>query len=133
MRQIEFDRLVEEVEQAFEKSEIKKHVESAGKNPWYYDICTRIVPQCVLIVGFNPGAKQNYDHERQSQFPEKTFMESLSDQGSMCRVGKYLKKYLSQHIIEDIGQTNYCFFRSKNADQITRGTFNFAARSSCVS
>ena len=100
MTQIEFDRLVEEIEQAFEKSEIKKHVENAGKNPWYYDICTRIVPQWVLVVGFNPGVKQNYDHERQNQFPDKTFMESLSDQGSMCRVGKYLEKYFSQHIKE---------------------------------
>lgn len=119
MTQIEFDRLVEEVEQAFEKSEIKKHVENAGKNPWHYDICTRIVPQRVLVVGFNPGVKQNYDHERQNQFPDKTFMESLSDQGSMCRVGKYLEKYFSQHI-KEIGQTNYCFFRSETAGQIQR-------------
>ncbi len=118
MTQIEFDSFVEEIEQAFEKSEIKKHVESAGKNPWYYDICTRIVPQRVLIVGFNPGVKQNYEHERQNQFPEKTFMKSLSDQGSMCRVRKYLEEYFSQHIIEEIGQTNYCFFRSENAGQI---------------
>lgn len=125
MTQADFDELIGEIERGFESSRIKNVAELAGEQ-WCYDVCTRINPQRILVVGFNPGAGSIPCFDRQREMCNYGFLESCDrkEQGSLSRIVRYLEKY-KEHIsssfdLQDIGQTNYCFFRSKNAGQITR-------------
>jgi hypothetical protein len=67
--------LLEVTARQFEKSQIKrialeKHVD------WNYSVCeTRLVPNNVLIVGFNPGTGKQKEVPLLRAKPEKSFLE----------------------------------------------------------
>ena len=112
--------LLAATELQFNRSQIKVDAETCAKK-WMYNIAaTRIVPQSPLILGFNWGAQEN---ERYTPMvANKTFLELLngSDLGSMRRLRPYLVEYLHMDDpgLEKVGQSNYCFFRSKRDGEI---------------
>lgn len=88
----------------------------------YNVAATRIIPRNPLILGFNWGAQQE---ERYTPVVvDKTFLELLNgnDLGSMKRLQRYLVEYLCMDdlALEKVGQSNYCFFRSKRDGEIVK-------------
>ncbi len=129
MTQTDFDTLVNEIKRAYAVSDIKRYADEHGYNrySWTWGICTRINPHSVLILGFNPGAKDNEFHSPQVKLCNEGFLDTCNkvngqDAGSLVRILSFLKKYpkyFPPSIIEQMGQANYCFFRSQNSGQIT--------------
>lgn len=106
---------------AFAGAPIKRLAQELGTH-WYYSICaTRITPARPLLIGFNWGASAQGGHEPQREMPTRTFEQLLDQQelGSLARIMPYLKRHLPDVDLSEIGQTNFCFFRSKTEDQIT--------------
>jgi hypothetical protein len=120
--QQQLQELLIATEQQFNRSRIKAAAEQAGKK-WMYNIAaTRITPQNPLILGFNWGAEEK---ERYTPVLEdKTFLNSLNanDLGSMKRLRRHLVQYLhmDDDAMENVGQSNYCFFRSKSDGEIVK-------------
>ena len=122
MTEGEFRHLLEETRKAFEISYIKQFAEGqCPKLEWYYSVCaTRIEPERLFILGFNWGAKDGECYCPQKNYPSESFMElGYNELGSLDRVKPWLSKYLPEKDLKEIGQSNFCFFRSKRADQIT--------------
>lgn len=127
MTQTDFDLLVKEIKLAYASSDIKKrYADEKGLN-WHWDVCTRIIPHSALILGFNPGAKDKECYKPQMEPCNEGFLDVCNgrnghDAGSLSRLLSYLGKYpkfFPQSVIEQMGQANYCFFRSQNAGQIS--------------
>jgi len=121
MTSTEFSDLFARTKEAFDRSHVKAIAEAEGEQ-WHYSICsTRIVPGSALIVGFNWGAQSEARYDPQCKIPEKTFSTLLKEPGelgSFIRIKKYLETYLPRTELDNIGQTNYCFFRSRIDSQI---------------
>ena len=114
----DFKHLMNLIKNAYVDSDISKHCQKENLN-WSYSICsTKIVPNNPLIVGFNWGAEDSISYQPQ-EIPSKSFEGIYNDLGSFKRVVPFLKEYISDDVITTIGQTNYCFFRSKIESQIT--------------
>lgn len=136
MSEITFNELASLVSDAFGNSNIKHFCESKGY-VWNYSIeATEIIPNNPLIVGFNWGASMvlNADgvfepYPPQTQRETKKFMDMKSDElGSFIRVQAYLKDYLPEDQLEDIGQANFCPFRSHKANQISEEDLKFCSQ-----
>ena len=106
---------------AFDASDIKRQAE-AQKTYWGYSICaTRILPGATLIIGFNwgVGGKGAIYHAQQTQPTESfTVIRDKKELGSLARIVGRLNSYLPG-AIENIGQSNFCFFRSPYARDIS--------------
>lgn len=113
-----FLRLLDETRAAFEKSQIRRIAEDAGKN-WRYSVCaTRINVDSPLILGFNWGARVGEEYPPQVILPTESFLElPRKDLGSLSRIIPLLHEFLGEDAAR-IGQSNFCFFRSKKEDQI---------------
>lgn len=123
MRDSEFQELLEMTRQAYDKCDVKK-IEAKLGGSWAYSICaTRIVPNQPLLLGFNWGAKKGCPHKPQSEIPKESFIDLFRARklGSMQRIFPYMKKYFPNQQIAEIGQSNYCFFRSDLESQISDG------------
>ncbi len=119
MTETDFRNILEETRKAFDASDIKQC--APKETPWYYSVCaTRITPGRLLILGFNWGAESNEPYQPQDVLPSKSFMEiDNKELGSLGRVKLYLRKYCLADL-EDVGQSNFCFFRSKHASGISQ-------------
>lgn len=117
----DIQRLFIETKTAFEKSSIKNFAVANNLN-WHYAISpTRLTTGNNVIVGFNWGAADNCAYKPQTQIPAKSFKE-LYDQkelGSFQRLYLPLKEFFPHEDIDNCLQTNFCFFRSKEENQIT--------------
>ena len=117
MNKENFTNLLEATKKAYNKSDIKKiHPD------WSYSICaTRIVPNKPLILGFNWGVNKQFKYKPQAEIPVTSFMEiENEDLGSMARIKQYLEKFLlNKKDLLEIGQSNFCFFRSEKENQIS--------------
>jgi hypothetical protein len=113
-----FFRLLDETKVAFEKSKIRTWAQAAKMN-WEYSVCaTRIDLDSPLILGFNWGARAGETYQPQMLMPTKSFLElPKSDLGSLSRIIPLLHEFLGEDALR-IGQSNFCFFRSKTAGQI---------------
>lgn len=112
--------LLNRIELAFNQSDIKAYCE-ANNLKWFYDLCaTPIIPGAPLIVGFNWGAAKGMEYKLLS--PQERFIDLHNKKylGSMSRIVPYLTQYFSEEILEIIGQTNFCFFRSAKGYQISK-------------
>ena len=126
MTQTDFDTLANEIERAYASSAIKRYADEHHYS-WHWDLPTRIIADSVLILGFNPGAKANVSYPRQVKPSTGGFLDACNklngeDAGSLVRIRSYLEKYqkyFPEDVIKQMGQANYCFFRSKNSGQIT--------------
>lgn len=119
MTKTDFRDILEETQKAFDASDIKQRAPKEA--PWHYSICaTRITPDRLLILGFNWGAESNEPYQPQDVLPTKSFLEiDNKELGSLGRVKPYLRRYCSADL-EDVGQSNFCFFRSKHASEISQ-------------
>jgi len=109
--------LFRKVDAAFNESDIKKYAEK-NNFQWNYSITsTPIHKNGLLLVGFNYGAGKDFRYEKLIEIPEKNFIDQ--DLGSFRRVIPYLEKNYSKDQIQNIVQTNYCFFRSKTESEIS--------------
>lgn len=112
--------LFSKTKRAYEESDIKKYAIKNHKTEWYYSLSsTRTEEIRTLIVGFNWGVDQKGRHERQTEIPKEGFFD-LTDLGSFKRVKPFLKEYLPHGELDNIGQTNFCFFRSEEESQISK-------------
>ena len=135
MKQTDFDSLVKDIKLAYASSDIKRYADEKGLN-WHWDIWTRIIPDSVLILGFNPGAAKDTDYDPPIKPCNEGFLDVCegrndNDAGSLSRLRSYLGKYpklFPPSVIEQMGQANYCFFRSQNAGQISDTAFSFASQ-----
>lgn len=119
MTRHDFIALLDETRIAFEKSGIKAYSNEKDK-VWHYSVCaTPLKPDRLLLIGFNWGARTGEKYEPQLDMPEKGFMEMANkDLGSFKRVKRYLKQYCPGDLNE-VGQSNFCFFRSEKDGQIS--------------
>lgn len=113
------NKIEKEIKIAFNKSDIKILAENENKK-WYYSLCTS-KPKMgqPLIIGVNWGAgKEDYLPQNIENLPSKT---NWDEMGSLTRIKSYIEKKFS-HIIDvnEINQTNYCFFRSEKENQLTK-------------
>lgn len=116
-----FSRLLAKIKTAYDSSDIKKYCEKNG-HQWAYELCaTKITNNKPLIIGFNWGAASDGDYPPQKDYPTATFDDLFrkKDLGSFSRVVPYCNQYISPSFIHEAGQSNFCFFRSQRADQIT--------------
>lgn len=117
----DIEKLFEDTLAAFNKAPIKRYADEQNLK-WYYSISsTKLTPNTNVIVGFNWGAGINFPHEAQTEAPKENFKDLFdkNDLGSLQRVYKPLKAYLPEEDIDNCVQTNFCFFRSKNENEIT--------------
>ncbi|MDZ4698264.1 MAG: hypothetical protein SH809_01050 [Rhodothermales bacterium] len=118
MTEDQFTRLLAEVDIAYNQSDVKQN--HGGKN-WHYSLsATPLKPECILLLGFNWGASKTDCHSPQPSMPVRPFMEmSNGDLGSFARIRSMLPEYFSAKELEDIGQSNFCFFRSSKEHEIS--------------
>lgn len=121
MTDAEFLELLTATKEAFEKSDIRRVAEQCGRRWFYHVAATRIVPGRPLLLGFNWGASKRADYHEPVSPPRDTFRELLEarELGSFARLAPYLVKHLPDVPFAEFGQSNYCFFRSETADQIS--------------
>ncbi len=106
---------------AFDKSDIKRFGEDNNLK-WFYAIsATRLTVDNNAIVGFNWGASSNENYQPQTIIPTETFRQLYDKKwlGSLQRIYEPLKEYFPYEDIDNCVQTNFCFFRSKEENQIT--------------
>lgn len=117
MNPSQFSALLEETRIAFEQSDIK----NCQNPPWNYSItATPIKKDRLLLIGFNWGAAEGKPYSPQTAIPQNWFMEMAGKElGSFSRVQSMLERHCPDDL-EEVGQTNFCFFRSANESQITQ-------------
>ncbi|MGI8738709.1 MAG: hypothetical protein ACR2KU_03380 [Gammaproteobacteria bacterium] len=109
--------LLAEVRNAYEALDIKTLCLTEGLE-WNYSLVTTSgVRNAPLIVSFNWGAASGKRYRPQERLQEEFLDEQ--DPGSLVRILPYLKKYLPLEQLANFSQTNYCFFRSHKANQIS--------------
>jgi ribonuclease R len=115
----ELSTLLNNVGDAYEKSEIKRK-QSMLNCSWGYSLITgSCVPKAPLIIGFNWGARAGQVYKCQ-QVITPSLLE-IDDLGSLARVIPYIKEYFPGALLENMSQTNYCFFRSPKQSDISEG------------
>jgi len=116
----DFRDLLKDTDAAFNQSDIKEYAQQNNFS-WAYSVsATKIVPNNILILGFNWGAEHGYEYSPQRELPKCSFMElKQEDFGSLKRILPYLRKYIPEDKVINIGQSNYCFFRSRKESQIS--------------
>jgi membrane protein YdbS with pleckstrin-like domain len=117
----DIQHIITETSIAFDKSPIKKFATDKGLN-WYYSISsTRLTTDNNVIVGFNWGAADNFNYQPQTEIPTENFKDLYDKKwlGSLQRIYEPLKEYFPYEDIDNCVQTNFCFFRSKEENQIT--------------
>lgn len=109
---LKLEKLLGDVKAAYDKSDIKKLEPN-----WSYALITGSLEQNKpLLIGFNWGAAENKKYSPQDSCTAKSL--DKEDLGSMKRVFSFCEKY-KRGLLNQASQTNFCFFRSKSADQIT--------------
>jgi len=108
--------LLTDLEEAYSKSEIRKHCIDNGYEWFYSLVSSSLQPGGPLILGFNWGASKDEKYKPQKSISKTDF--SKEDVGSLSRIFPYCKKYFGSEFISKITQSNYCFFRSKTEKQI---------------
>jgi len=85
---------------------------------WHYSLCNS-VPKIgqPLIIGFNWGIESNYKKQTISDLNTEI---DWSELVNLKEIKPYLEKYFIKHPITNYNQTNYCFFRSKKQNQISK-------------
>lgn len=117
MNELNTEDLFEELDAAFEKSDIKQLAEM-NRCEWNYSLTsTPLYQNSLLLIGFNPGAAKDYPYSKQSSLPEENFL--LQDLGSFRRIVPFLKMYYPDETIAKIVQINYCLFRSSKESEIS--------------
>lgn len=115
------EQLFKDTQIAFDKAPIKKY--ASDKNlKWHYSISSTILKtNSILIIGFNWGASSDQKYDPQNCIPIVNFKDlyEQKDLGSLQRIYQPLKKYFPEDEIENCVQTNFCFFRSSEENQIT--------------
>lgn len=128
MKQNEFNKLLKQTEEAFDKSDIKKYAEENDLK-WNFSVCsTRIIPNNILILGFNWGVGKDpktgklCNYNPQSQMPVNSFKYLYENNhlGSLQRIVPCLENYMNSEQLSKIGQSNFCFFRSRYSKQISK-------------
>ena len=110
--------LFDDTKLAFLKSDIKKFAE-ANNLQWNYSIsATPLTKNNTVIVGFNWGASSEGDIPQLAP-PTRNFKSLYDELGSFKKVDSSLRKYFSDTEIDNCVQTNFCFFRSKEENQIS--------------
>lgn len=111
------DELLHELEIAYAESDIKKYCLEEG-HEWFYSlVATNLEQNGPLVLGFNWGARQNEKYKPQTFIEKSNF--AKTDVGSISRTFPYFRKYFGSDFLSKASQSNYCFFRSKNENQIT--------------
>lgn len=109
--------LLEDLEKVFEKSDIKQF---CNKNDyqWFYSlITTTLKPGGPLVLGFNWGASNGVSYRPQKAIEQSDF--ENEDVGSLSRIFPFCRKYFGDDFLSRVTQSNYCFFRSKEENQIS--------------
>lgn len=117
----DIQQLFTDTRNAFDKSSIKRFATENGLT-WNYSISsTLLTADNNVIVGFNGGATDNYDYPPQTEIPPDNFKDLYDKKwlGSLQRIYEPLKQYFPYEEIDNCVQTNFCFFRSKEENQIT--------------
>lgn len=98
---------------AWDESDIKK------KHPeWAWSLAaTQLYTDSLVIVGFNWGAATNEQYEPQVILPDQPWPKQ--DLGSLSRTIPYLRKHFPDVDLDQVVQTNYCFFRSHEESEIS--------------
>lgn len=116
-----FNDLLAKTKSAYDLSDIKKHCDKEG-HQWFYSLCaTKIIVNKPLIIGFNWGAGSGVSFAPQMDYPTESFYDLHKKKwlGSLSRIIPYCEKYISKEFACEAGQSNYCFFRSYQEDQIS--------------
>ena len=118
----EFQNLLEQIQVAYEKSDIKKYAIKENKE-WYYSLfgSNPYIKNPILLVGLNFGAS-NEDFEAQT-IEGINLLKPFSemDGNDLGKAFLRLKNYISNYDeidIKDIVWTNYCFFRSYGREDL---------------
>lgn len=113
----QLQQLLQLVGEAYDASDVKKNYPE-----WSYSLCaTRIEPRAPMILGFNWGAAKGHTYTPQDSIPPETFMDLYhnGNLGSLRKIVRYLETYFPEDEVGRIGQSNFCFFRSKIENQIS--------------
>lgn len=117
MLKTKLSQLLDNLTEVYQLSDINKYCLREG-HKWAYSLISGpCVTSSPLLIGFNWGASKGETYEPQTIIEENQWANE-KELGSMARVIPYLRKYFSEIEINNISQTNYCFFRSKIENQI---------------
>jgi len=112
--------LLDQLEDVYQKSEIRSVAAAAEGHEWAYSlIAGACQPGAPLVIGFNWGANEHTDYEPQTTIDRTPWQ--TGDRGSLIRILPYVSRYFPDIRLDEISQTNYCFFRSKKESQIRPG------------
>ena len=113
--------LLEKTKAAYDLSDIKRYCDREG-HKWFYSLfATKVTENMPLIVGFNWGAAHGVSYAPQLNCSHESFSNLYKEKrlGSLARIIPYLHKYMPGVSYTEMGQSNYCFFRSHQECQIT--------------
>lgn len=116
--------LYKRIEAAFNQSDVKKYAEDHHEKWFYCLTSTKLTSNTTVIIGFNGGAKKDcpYRPQNSAEYPNKSFKDlyDMKDElGSFSRIYNCLKQYLPKEDIDNFVQTNFCFFKSNNENEIS--------------
>jgi len=116
-----FNELLYEVRQVYFLSDVYN---TYKEKEWYYSVTgTKFTKNKPIIVGLNWGVDNNWikkgnKYSPQCNYPFSTFEGLYDDLGSFKRTISLFHKYFPSAL--NGMQTNLCFFRSENENQITK-------------
>ena len=109
--------LLGDLEKVFEKSDIKQFCHEKDYQWFYSLITTTLKTGGPLVLGFNWGASNGVRYNPQKTIEQSDF--EKEDVGSLSRIFPFCRKYFGNEFLSRISQSNYCFFRSKEENQIS--------------
>ncbi len=116
--QAELSELLNELESAYSRSDIKEYCLINGHDWFYSLVSTTLEKDGPLVLGFNWGASEGEKYKPQCEIKKSNFL--TEDVGSLSRIFPYCRKYFGDDFLSKITQSNYCLFRTKKESQITQ-------------
>ncbi len=118
----ELQELFNDTKIAFEKSPIKKFADDKSAK-WAYTISSTELQQGKnLLVEFNWEVESKQKYTAQEFIPTINFkgLHLNKELGSLQKIYRPLLEYFPAEEIDDAVRSNFCFFRSKQEDQLTQ-------------
>lgn len=108
--------LLGKLDQIYDKSDIKKFCIKENLKWGYSLVTTPMERGAPLILGFNWGASQGYQHQNETLIKKTHFKDE--ETGSLKRIIPFIRQHFGEDYLVKTSQSNYCFFRSKTEAQI---------------
>lgn len=119
-----FQRLLQRVRAAFERSDVKRRQESLDES-WHYSICALpLRPGQPLLLGLNWGADRHARHTPQLMEPQRGAFAEVQNWNFIRRSDGLLRRYFAP--VQELNYLNVCPFRSPDTSCLTESDWKLA-------